>query len=173
MKNTIIIASICLVLSACGSSSSLSENGSDKDSTVKDSLIQVKDTSITGKMTAPEMAKVGDSVKIRFAVYNNTDSTRTFCKWHTPFEPLISKYLDITSDKGLEVSYKGAMAKRIMPPPADSYVSLKSGDSLVAEINVLKGYDISKPDKYTIKYNASNMSGIVVKDSIVLSITNK
>ncbi|RZL53941.1 MAG: protease [Pedobacter sp.] len=168
MKNTLIIASICLTLSACGSSSHLSANGSDSDST---EVAQIqKPTTITGKMMAPENAKVGDSVKIRFTVYNKTDSTRKFCKWHTPFEPLISKYLDITSDEGVEASYKGAMAKRIMPPPADSYIALKSGDSLVSEINILKGYDLSKPGKYTIKYNAENMSGIVVKDSITIAL---
>lgn len=170
MKNTIIIASACLILSACGSSSRLPGNGTDSDSTAKEQVNMQKPTTITGKMFASKTAKVGDSVKIRFTVYNDTDSTRKFCKWHTPFEPLISKYLDITSDEVTEVLYKGAMAKRIMPPPADSYISLKSGDSLVSEINLLKGYDLSKPGKYTIKYNAANMSGIVVKDSIILSL---
>lgn len=169
MKNTLFIASVCLLLSACGSSSRLSGNSSGSDST-ETTQIQ-KPSTITGKMLAPETANVGDSVKIRFTVYNNTDSTRKFCKWHTPFEPLISKYLDITADDGIEASYKGAMAKRIMPPPADSYISLKSGDSLVSEINVLKGYDIVKPGKYTIKYNAANMSGIVVKDSVSITIS--
>ncbi|MFC3563207.1 protease [Pedobacter jamesrossensis] len=170
MKNTTIIASVCLLLSACSSSSRLSENGSDSDSTAKEQVNTQKPTTITGKMFALPTAKVGDSVKIRFTVYNETDSTRQFCKWHTPFEPLLSKYLDITADEGTEAPYKGPMAKRVMPPPADSYVSLKSGDSLVSEINVLKGYDFSKPGKYTIKYNAANMSGIVVKDSIILSL---
>lgn len=168
MKNTLYLASVCLILSACGSSSRLSGNNSGSDST-ENAQVQ-KPTTITGKMTAPENAKIGDSVKVRFTVYNKTDSTRKFCKWHTPFEPLISKYLDITSDEGVEASYKGAMAKRIMPPPADSYIALKSGDSLISEINISKGYDLTKPGKYTIKYNAENMSGIVVKDSITIAL---
>jgi len=94
-----------------------------------------------------------------------------FCKWHTPFEPLMSKYLDVTDENGTEVDYKGAMAKRMMPPPASSYIEVKSGDSLAVTVDVLKAYAITKPAKYTIKYSGQNMSGLVVKDSVVFNYT--
>lgn len=101
-----------------------------------------------------------------FTVKNLADTSATFCKWHTPFEPLMSKYLDIQNTAGEQVNYKGAMAKRIMPPPADSYLSIKPGDSLSVEVDLLKGYDISKAGTYSIKYVGENMSGLVVKDSL-------
>jgi len=113
--------------------------------------------------------KAGDSVKLRFTVYNPTDSVQQFCKWHTPFEPLMSKYLDVKDEKGNEVSYKGPMAKRIMPPPASSYIQVKAGDSLSVDVDVLKSYAITQPARYSINYNAQSMSGLLVRDSVVFS----
>lgn len=105
-----------------------------------------------------------------FAVYNNTDSTRTFCKWHTPFERLMSKYLDVRDEAGQEVDYRGAMAKRMMPPPADSFITVKKGDSISVVTDLKEGYAILKPGKYSIKYNSSDINGLVVKDSISVTI---
>jgi hypothetical protein len=103
-----------------------------------------------------------------FKVKNLGDSTISFCKWHTPFEPLMSKYLDVTNNNGEEMAYKGPMAKRIMPPPADSYIAVKPGDSVSVEFDLLKGYEISKPGTYVIKYNSNNISGLTVRDSLIL-----
>ena len=103
---------------------------------------------------------------LKFTVKNQADTAASFCKWHTPFEPLLSKYLDITDPEGKDVDYKGAMAKRIMPPPADSYMRINPGDSLTVDIDLLKGYAIDKPGAYTVKYSGTNMSGLSVQDSI-------
>lgn len=56
----------------------------------------------------------------------------------------MSSYLSITNEKGEEAPYKGAMAKRIMPPPASSYTNVNPGDSLVANADLLKAYDLKK-----------------------------
>jgi len=111
--------------------------------------------------------KAGDSVKLTFTVYNPTDSVKQFCKWHTPFEPLMSKYLEIKDTNGEEASYKGPMAKRMMPPPASSYQKINPGDSLSIAVDLLKGYAIQKPAQYSISYTGQGMSGLVVKDSVV------
>jgi hypothetical protein len=105
-----------------------------------------------------------------FTVYNPTDSVMKFCKWHTPFEPLMSKYLDIVSDTDGEVNYLGPMAKRIMPPPADSYLSVSPSDSILVKVDLKKGYDLTKPGTYTIKYNSGGISGLVVHDSVIFTI---
>lgn len=113
----------------------------------------------------PEI-KQGDSVLLTFTVYNNSDSVQQFCKWHTPFEPWMSKYLDIKAENGDEAPYQGAMAKRVMPPPADSYIKVNPKDSLSVTVDVLKGYKLDKASKYSIIYNGQNMSGLIVKDSV-------
>jgi len=78
----------------------------------------------------------------------------------------MSKYLDVKAENGEEVSYKGPMAKRMMPPPASSYMAVNPKDSASTTVDLLKAYDITKPAKYTITYVGQNMSGLIVKDSI-------
>lgn len=103
---------------------------------------------------------------LNFTIKNQADTVAIFCKWHTPFEPLMSKYLDVKNSDGQEINYKGAMAKRIMPPPADSYLSINPGDSLTIDVDLLKGYALENAGTYTIKYSGGNMSGLVIRDSL-------
>ncbi|GGI50767.1 hypothetical protein GCM10011425_19790 [Mucilaginibacter galii] len=121
---------------------------------------------LIAEMSMPANVKAGDSVLLKFTVKNNTDSVQRFCKWHTPFEPLLSKYLDVKNDKGEDVAYQGAMAKRIMPPPESSYLSLNPKDSISANVDLLKAYAIKTPGNYTITYVGENMSGLKVKKSV-------
>jgi hypothetical protein len=115
---------------------------------------------LVAEMSMPSSIKTGDSVLLKFNVVNHADSAQRFCKWHTPFEPLMSKYLDVKNEKGEEMAYLGAMAKRMMPPPESSYMSLNANDSVSVKVNLLKAYAIKEPGKYTITYVGENMSGI-------------
>ncbi len=117
-------------------------------------------------MQIRDTVTIGNPLELKFTVANNTDTIQQFLKWDTPFEPLVSKYLDVKDADGTQVNYRGAMAKRAMPPSADSYIKLNPGDSLVAKINLLDGYAITRASKYTIIYVGSNMSGITVRDSV-------
>jgi len=117
-------------------------------------------------MQIKDTIKVGDSVLLKFTVHNPADSTQQFCKWHTPFEPLISKYLEVKNEAGTEADYRGAMAKRIMPPPASSYIKVNPKDSLTSKVDLLKGFAITQPGKYTITYTGQNMSGLVSEQTV-------
>ena len=117
-------------------------------------------------MQLKDTIKMGEPVEMTFTVYNHTDSVMKFLKWQTPFEPLLSKYLDIKDEQGEEALYKGAMAKRMMPPPAADSLSLKANDSLSVKSDLLKGYDIVKPGKYTVTYNSEGVSGVKVYKSV-------
>jgi hypothetical protein len=166
MKNYQIM--LCAAIAAL-SSCSVGSHTSQADKT--DSLnTETKPDSISKEllteMSMPNTVKVGDSVLLNFTVKNNTDSVQRFCKWHTPFEPLLSKYLDVKNDKGEDMAYQGVMAKRMMPPPESSYISLKPQDSVMAKADLLKAYAIKAPGKYTITYVGGNMSGLKVKNSI-------
>ena len=131
------------------------------------------DTALLATINMKETIKPGDSVLLNFKVYNHTDSTKKFLKWQTPFEPLLSKYLDIKNEQGEEVAYKGAMAKRMMPPPAEAYISLQPNDSLKATVDILKGYDLTKPGKYTVTYTSENISGLKVKQQASFTYGNQ
>jgi hypothetical protein len=166
MKNyQLIIPAFMIALSACSISNTTSTTNQHADSVTQD----VADTTrqvLKAKMQITGSIKVGTPLEMRFTVYNDTDSALQFLKWHTPFEPLVSKYLDIKDENGLEVDYRGAMAKRMMPPPADSYIKIQPGDSLSATVDLLKGYAITKPSKYAVVYSGGNISGLTVSDSV-------
>lgn len=127
------------------------------------------DTALVAKLSLPEIINNGSAIEMAFTVYNPTNEVKTFCKWHTPFEPLMSKYLDITSAEGVEANYKGPMAKRMMPPPADSYLSIKPKDSLSVKVDLAKAYEI-KAGNYTIKYNSGSISGLTFTDSSIVAV---
>lgn len=167
MKNIIpILSAAMLMLSSCSQSTRTSESTTTTDSVTTTSVDSSAAKPLFATMKIKDMINTGDSVKLKFTVYNTADSVQHFCKWHTPFEPLMSKYLDVKAANGEEVDYKGAMAKRVMPPPADSYIAVKPGDSLSVDVDVLKAYSITKPGKYSINYVGQNISGLVVKDSV-------
>ncbi|WP_293304035.1 protease [Pedobacter sp. UBA5917] len=169
MKNIrLIIPALLVLFSACSEATrntAKSESSAEATSTAKTDSLEAK-IKVNGNV-AP-----GDPLLLRFVVYNNTDSTKSFCIWHTPFEPLMSSYLSITNEKGEEAQYKGAMAKRVMPPPATSYSKVNAGDSLVANADLLKAYDLKKGSSYKVVYTGGNMSGLVSKDTITFIYTD-
>lgn len=160
----LIISAAMLILTAC-SSTKQSDNGSARERdtiAVADSISQP----LHASMRIKPPTEAVDSTLLTFTVYNTTVKDLTFCKWHTPFEPPMSKYLDIKDDKGNEVQYLGAMAKRVMPPPSSSYLKVKAGDSLSVTVDLRKSYQFSQPGRYTVKYNSEGISGLSVKDSL-------
>lgn len=157
------------MLAACSPSS----RKIDEQKLTDSSTVNTQQQSVKGLKARMEIAaaqSLDKPIEMTFTVYNQADSSQTFCKWHTPFEALMSKYLDITLADGKEVAYKGPMAKRIMPPPADSYVSVAAKDSLSIKVDLTKGYDFNAAGTYTIRYNSGNISGLSVTDSLIFTL---
>lgn len=116
--------------------------------------------------------KKGEKATLTFTVHNSQPTEQSFCKWHTPFEPMMAKYLDIRDENGNDAPYKGIMAKRVMPPPADSYLIVKPKDKLVSDVDLLKAYDLQTGKKYTVSYNSSPISGLKVTNSVTFRYSN-
>ncbi len=179
MKNTLMITAACLsffTMSACNNGQ---QEAAATDST---STITMTDTTVAEPVvdsTATQPANPLDSaavlettmsvkspvkgngpITLKFSVANPTDYPVRFCKWHTPFENFMASYLDITDSKGEVVAYQGAMAKRIMPPPAEAYITVPAKGSVDHEIDLRKGYKITAPGTYKVVYQASGMSGL-------------
>lgn len=175
MKNIHYICySALLILASCGINSHKAQSNT-PDSLVTNSPANTDSTqkTLSAKLSMPATIKAGDSVLLHFTVINNTNSSMRFCKWHTPFEPLLSKYLEVKNEKGEEMAYQGAMAKRIMPPPESSYLTVKAGDSVSTNVNLLKGYAINGTGKYTVTYVGENMSGLKASNKVDFNYTNK
>ncbi|WP_374949135.1 protease [Mucilaginibacter sp.] len=171
MKNYQILAVALLALTSCsvrpGDQSAVQK--SDTAEAVNDTASAAK--TLTATMRVKETIAKGDSVILTFTVKNNATDSLRFCKWHTPFEPLMSKYLSIKDESGTEAAYKGPMAKRIMPPPASSYITLKPNDSVTVNVDVLKAYAIDKPEAYTVTYEGKEISGLEVKQNATFKYT--
>lgn len=121
-------------------------------------------------MSVPATVPAGSPVMLTFTVYNHTAKDTQFCKWHTPFEGFISTFLDIKDAAGTPVQYRGAMAKRVMPPPAEAYISVPAGDSASVTVDLLKGYDLTQPGQYKAVYQGGGMSGLEKVNEISFSV---
>ena len=117
-------------------------------------------------LSIKDVFKAGEKPNLKFVVSNGKSMSRSFCKWQTPFEPLMSKYLDIRDEDGNEASYKGPMAKRIMPPPADSYQTVNPMDTLVSTVDLSIAYELEADKKYTVSFNSASISGLSPTNSV-------
>ncbi|NCD71659.1 protease [Mucilaginibacter agri] len=174
----LLTAAALLALASCHVKSKTTTNATATGNTKADSALQADITKPADKalyvtMRIKKSITIGDSVLLKFTVHNPENSAQQFCKWHTPFEPLMSKYLEIKDESGVEADYRGAMAKRIMPPPASSYIKVNPRDSLSATVDLLKGFAITKPGKYTVTYVGQNMSGLFSDQSVSFEYVKK
>lgn len=158
-----------LVLASCSQAVNSSSQNNQSDSLARQASLR---DSLKGTIQIQPVIKANAPVTLTFTVKNESDAPKTFCKWHTPFEPFISKYLDITDMDGNEIAYKGAMAKRVMPPPADSYIAVKANDSTSISVDLLKGYDVLPGKSYTVKYVGSGLSGLKVSQLVTFRYEN-
>nr|WP_315399155.1 hypothetical protein [uncultured Sphingobacterium sp.] len=113
-----------------------------------------------------------DSVILSFTVANHSDTMQRFCKWETPFEPFLGKYMEIIDVQGNEAEFTGPMAKRMMPPPEESYIQVSPHDSVSTVFNLAKNYSI-KPGKYTVKYTGGGISGLEPGNEIKIVVLGK
>ncbi|AYL94228.1 protease [Mucilaginibacter celer] len=121
------------------------------------------------RLGSTSVRNTADSVGVSFTVSNNTDSPVRFCKWETPFEPRLGKYFEVSDDKGNEAAFKGAMARRVMPPPAEAYIVVAAHDSVNTSVNLAKNYSI-QTGKYTVKYVGGGVSGLRSGNTISVSV---
>ena len=124
---------------------------------------------LTPHLGVASSTATSDSVMVSFTVANNTDKTQRFCKWETPFEPRLGKYFEVTDDKGNEAAFKGAMARRVMPPPQEAYIEIPPHDSVKTVVNLANSYTLSKA-KYTIKYTGGGVSGLDAGNAISVTL---
>jgi hypothetical protein len=162
----LLLATFLFALSSCGINNTNSGSSAAVDSSLLTDQQLEAQAGLQGFMQINDTITIGEPVELKFTVVNHADTAQQFLKWATPFEPLVSKYLDVIDADGTQVNYRGAMAKRAMPPSADSYLKVNPKDSLVANINLLEGYAIARASRYTIVYVAQGTSGIMVRDSV-------
>jgi len=122
------------------------------------------------RLEATSQAFSTDSVMLSFTVVNHADTAQRFVKWETPFEPFLGKYLEIMDAQGKEAEFRGAMARRVMPPPAEAYMEVAAHDSVNTVFNAAKNYNLAA-GTYTIKYTGGGVSGLDGGKEIKITVT--
>ncbi len=128
------------------------------------------DTTLIASLEVDSVVTLTDSISVLFLVNNPTEDTLRFTQYHTPFEGFMSNFLTITDEKGNEVSYIGAMTRRVMPPPEDTYHSLAPGQTDSVRFILNKGYRFDKAGLYTIQYNGGSVNGLSSDTIVKLNI---
>ncbi len=163
IKNALKSAVVLAILGLTTQCKSIRNAASHSDKTQSDSRLYA---SLTGEENYP----LHDVIMIKFTVTNPTDDTLTFTQYHTPFEGMMSKFLTVKDSAGNEINYIGAMARRVMPPPADTYHTVAPGETKSVSFDLKKGYKIEKTGPYTLQYEGENISGIASGKPIVITI---
>ncbi|WP_342644828.1 hypothetical protein [Mucilaginibacter sp. CSA2-8R] len=141
-----------------------------KTTAVQDNVPAGADTAkLQTRLYVPAQAISADSVMLTFTVINHGSEPKRFCKWETPFEPRLGKYFDIQNAQGAEAPFKGAMARRIMPPPAEAYLTVAAHDSTTTTINLARNYTL-QAGAYTIKYVGGGVSGLEAGNVVKVNV---
>jgi heat shock protein HslJ len=99
-----------------------------------------------------ETYKVGEPVRLGFALHNQTDRPLYVLTWYTPLEGMAGEILQITRD-GQALPYRGMLAKR-GDPTRDEYVTIEPGEVAAAQVDLRTGYDLSAPGAYQVQFTA-------------------
>ncbi len=107
-------------------------------------------------------------VKVETIIENPTDAPRTFCDYHTPFEGIRNRIFVIRGADGGELEYQGMMAKRA-PPDDEDYITLASGASRSATVDLRSAYDLS-PGAYEVHFYGSGICGLPDSEPITIEV---
>ncbi len=140
-------------------------------STAKVASEELKSGILETRLSALNQTLTKDSVMLSFTVVNHADSAQRFVKWETPFEPRLGKYLDVINEQGTEAEFTGAMARRMMPPPAEAYIEVAAHDSVSTTFNAANNYTIAS-GQYTVKYVGGGVSGLDAGNEIKITVAN-
>lgn len=119
--------------------------------------------------TNKQIYKVGEPIELSFEVKNTGSKAYTFLPWGTPIEDRLTGDCLEVKLNGKTIDYSGIMVKRMAPTEKD-YITLKAGENAKNSINLLEGYKLTSPGKYSIQFRetydgipASNVVEILVE----------
>jgi len=102
------------------------------------------------------------------ALRNSGKEPVAILKRNTPLEGWLADSLIVTRDDQ-SVPYVGAMAKR-MPPTAEEYLLLKPGARRRFRVVLQRGYDVSLPGRYQVRWNGELMDAQMGNNPVNLTL---
>lgn len=168
--HVLVLLVIILLTTQCQQTGKDGTSASDEQMEETASNIAVIDSLVAILASNQDTYSLQDSIQITFTVNNPTEDTLKFTQYHTPFEGFISNFLEVKDSAGNEVKYIGAMAKRVSPPPAETYHTLAPGEQESISFDLKKGYALEKPGTYTLEYTGGLISGIASGEILQIEI---
>jgi len=103
--------------------------------------------------------------KFKFVLTNPTANPVTFLKWNTPMEfDAITSPIFAVQQKGIDgeetvsIPYNGRMTSRALPmnleEAASEFITIQSGETIFAEVDVSKGYQLEANTTYEISVDS-------------------
>ncbi|MBI4647318.1 MAG: hypothetical protein HY738_12210 [Bacteroidia bacterium] len=109
------------------------------------------------------------AIIIRFEITNVSNNEIKFCKRNCPLEgQFIADFFEIIDEQGKRLDYSGQNFQR-MPPTEIEYITLGNMQMIPSEIDLQKGYKITNPGKYSLKFKGDSVNKL--PDSEPVSIT--
>lgn len=109
------------------------------------------------------------SSQVRMTVTNTTSSVQKFCTYHTAFEGIRNDIFIVEDATGVELDYRGKMAKRA-PPGPDAFIELQPGAAQTSRVvDLADGYDFARAE-YRVRYRGTGISGLDDSAPITLDL---
>jgi hypothetical protein len=106
----------------------------------------------------------GETVPVRFTIFNNSKIDVWVLSWLTPLEGLKGDILNVVCD-GKQVPYEGIMMKRGDPSKID-YVRIKAKGTATKEIDLSQSYSFSPAHECKIEFRGHLLDVIETKGEI-------
>lgn len=106
--------------------------------------------SLTYRLTVAATVPAGQPVTVGFELENRSPVPLWVLTWNTPLEGMWNDIFRVERD-GAEIRYEGPMVKRGSPSRSD-YVLVAPGKSVSAEVDLARGYDVSRPGSYRVDF---------------------
>ena len=97
-----------------------------------------------------EITPAGGPVNLVFELHNASDRPLYVLTWYTPLEGMTGELLSVTQD-GTQLPYEGALVKR-GDPTRDEYVRIGPGETVSADVDLSRAYDLSTPGSYQVEF---------------------
>lgn len=91
--------------------------------------------------------QMGEPITLTFEIRNTSKDSYRFLAWDTPLQREPLNFLSVTRE-GSALPYDGQLVKRGDPTNSE-YITLASGESISAEVDISRLYPIQLPGEYT------------------------
>ncbi|MCT4613279.1 MAG: hypothetical protein N4A49_00220 [Marinifilaceae bacterium] len=112
--------------------------------------------------------RIGETIKLKFTVRNNSENDFLFLSWGTPLDEILTSDCLKVKINNKPIDYTGLLVKR-MPPEPEDYKRLLPSTQMSAVLNLIDGYVPKEKGELKI-YFKDNFNGLPESNTITINI---